>query len=56
MGLDQMPPFKQDPLYLPQTQLIDALIEFEHHLGLSQGVIGELNRLTIRAVIVHLGR
>ncbi len=33
-----------------KTQLIDAIIAFEHHLGLLQGVIHGLNRLTIRAV------
>ena len=35
-----------------RTQLNDALIAFEHHLDLFQGVIDELNRLTIRAVFV----
>ncbi len=39
-----------------RTQLIDALIAFEHHLGLSQGVIDRLNRLTIRAVFVPSGQ
>jgi len=39
-----------------KTQFNDALTAFEHHLDLFQGVIGELNRLTIRAVIVPSGQ
>ena len=37
-------------------KLIDALIEFEYHLDLFQGVIDGLNRLTLRAVFVPSGQ
>jgi hypothetical protein len=39
-----------------KTQLNDALIAFGHHLDLFQGVIDELNRLTIRAVFFPSGQ
>ncbi len=39
-----------------ETQLNDAVNEFEHHLDLFQGVIDGLNRLTIREVFVPSGQ